>query len=212
VLFDLDGTLIETDDALVNKLASRLAFLSRIMPAQEQMRLARRWLMASEVLVNAAITLLDWLYLDNLLFRLNDTLRRWRGLRRPDDFVAMTGTPEMLHELAGRYRLAVVTSRSRKEADRFLARYGLSDLFYAIITRDDVSRLKPHPMPVVAAGRKIGLPLSQCVMVGDTNVDVRSAKAAGALAVGVLCGFGESVDLQNADLVIGSTAELGKWL
>jgi phosphoglycolate phosphatase-like HAD superfamily hydrolase len=49
-------------------------------------------------------------------------------------------------------------------------------------------------------------------MVGDTNVDVRSAKAAGALAVGVLCGFGESVDLQNADLVIGSTAELGKWL
>lgn len=212
VFFDLDGTLIETDDELVGRLARRLAFLSRLLPAQEQVRLARRWLMASEVFVNGFITLLDRLSLDSLLFRLNDTLHRWRGLRPPEAFVAVAGTPEMLRELAGRYRLAIVTSRSRREADAFLAQYDLTDLFYAIITRNDVTRLKPHPMPMRAAAHKLGLPLAQCVMVGDTGVDVRSAKSAGALAVGVLCGFGEKGDLRNADLVIETTGELGKWL
>ncbi len=212
VLFDLDGTLIETDDVLVNRLARRLAFLARLLPAQEQMRLARRWLMASEAWINGFVTLLDWLHLDGLLFRLNDTLHRWRGLRRPENFVAVADTPEMLRKLADRYRLAVVTSRSRAEADQFLAQYGLSDIFHAVITRDDVSRLKPHPMPVRAAASRLGLPAARCVMVGDTQVDVRAAKAAGALVVGVLCGFGEEQDFHSADLIIRTTGELGKYL
>jgi len=212
IFFDLDGTLIETDDVLVGRLARRLAFLSRLLPAQEQIRLARRWLMASELFINGFVTLLDRLGLDTLLFRLNDTLNRWRGLRRQEAFVAVAGAPEMLRELAGRYRLAIVTSRGRGEAMAFLEQYGLADLFYAIITRDDVARLKPHPMPLRAAAHKLGLPLAQCVMVGDTGVDVIAARSAGALAVGVLCGFGERDDLRNADLVIGTTGELWEWL
>jgi HAD superfamily hydrolase (TIGR01549 family) len=212
VFFDLDGTLIETDDALVGRLARRLAFLSRLLPAQKQMHLARRWLMASELFVNGFVTLLDRLHLDTLLFRLNDSLNRWRGLRQQEAFIAVAGTPEMLRELAGRYRLAIVTSRGRDETAAFLDQYDLAGLFYAVITHDDVARLKPHPMPIRAAAHKLGLPLAQCVMVGDTGVDVRAAKAAGALAVGVLCGFGEKDDLRDADLVIAATGELGKWL
>ena len=168
--------------------------------------------MGSEELVNGIITLLDRLNLDSLLFRLNDTFHHWRGIRKPENFVALAGGPEMLRELAGRYRLAVVTSRSRREADAFLAQYDLGNLFYAVITRDDVRRLKPHPMPVAKAAEKLGVPVAQCVMVGDTEVDVRSAKAAGALAVGVLCGFGERNDFGDADLVIESTAQVGEWL
>jgi N-acetyl-D-muramate 6-phosphate phosphatase len=118
----------------------------------------------------------------------------------------------MLRALSERYRLAVVTSRSQREATAFLAQYGLSDLFHAIVTRDNVRRLKPHPMPVRAAAEKLGLPPEQCVMVGDTEVDVRSAKAAGTLVVAVLCGFGEMNDFEDADLVIDTTAQLGEWL
>ena len=57
-------------------------------------------------------------------------------------------------------------------------------------------------MPVAKAAEKLGVPVAQCVMVGDTEVDVRAAKAAGALAVGVLCGFGERNDFGDADLVV----------
>jgi HAD superfamily hydrolase (TIGR01549 family) len=147
-----------------------------------------------------------------MLFRLNDALHRWRGIRKPESFVAVRGSPEMLRELAGRYRLAIVTSRNRYEAHDFLAQYDLDGLFYAVITRDDVRRLKPHPMPVRMAAEKLGVTPAQCVLVGDTEVDVRSAKAAGALAVAVLCGFGEINDFGDADLVVGSTAQVGEWL
>lgn len=212
VFFDLDGTLVETDDVVVQSLARRLGMLQRIMPAQERMRVARSLLMASEVWINGLVLLLDRLHLDGVLFRFNDVLHRWRGIRKPQDFVPVSGTPEMMCRLADRYRLAIVTSRSRREAEAYLDQFGLTNHIYAVIGRDDVARLKPHPMPVQKAAQKVGVPVSQCVMVGDTGLDVDSAKAAGALAVGVLCGFGERVDLQNADLVLDSTAELEQWL
>jgi HAD superfamily hydrolase (TIGR01549 family) len=212
VFFDLDGTLIETDDVAVAAVAARLRFLGRLMTEEQRLREARRLLMSSEEFVNNLMTFLDRLGLDSLPFRLNDALHRWRGIRKPENFVAVAGSPEMLKTLAERYRLAVVTSRSQREATAFLAQYGLADLFHAIITRDNVRRLKPHPIPVRTAAEKLGLPPEQCVMVGDTEVDVRSAKAAGALVVAVLCGFGEMNDFEDADLVIDTTAHLGEWL
>ncbi len=212
VLLDLDGTLIETDDLAVAALAARLRFLGRLASEQMRLRWARRWLMSSEEWINGLITTLDRLRLDGLLFRLNDALHRLRGIRTPENFVAVAGSPEALKALAEHYRLAVVTSRSRREANAFLAQYGLTDLFLAVITRNDVRRLKPHPMPVRMAAERLGVPPEQCVMVGDTGVDVRSAKAAGALVIAVLCGFGEMDDFGDADLVIDSTAQLGEWL
>jgi len=67
-------------------------------------------------------------------------------------------------------------------------------------------------VPVRLAAKQLGLPPEQCVLVGDTSVDVRAAKAAGALAVGVLCGFGDKNDFKGADLVIESTEQLAAWL
>jgi N-acetyl-D-muramate 6-phosphate phosphatase len=212
VLFDLDGTLIETDDVAVAAVAARLRFLGRLLTEEQRLHRARRLLMSSEELINGLMTFLDRLGLDSLPFWLNDAIHRWRGIRKPADFIAVAGSPDVLRALAERYRLAVVTSRSQREATVFLAQYGLSDLFRVIVTRDNVRRLKPHPMPVRAAAEKLGLPPEQCVMVGDTEVDVRSAKAAGTLAVGVLCGFGELNDFEDADLVIDTAAQLGEWL
>lgn len=212
ILFDLDGTLIETDDAVVEELTRKLSILGRLVPRGQRQRLARRWLMRGEVVGNGFVTLLDRLSLDRLLFRTNDAVRHWRGIRPVEKLVAVSDAPAMLRALSGRYRLAVVTSRGAAEARAFLAQYELQDLFDAIITRDNSRRLKPHPMPVRLAAEKIGIPVTQCVMVGDTNVDVRAAKAAGALAVGVLCGFGERNDFDDADLVLESTAQIGEWI
>ncbi len=212
LLFDLDGTLIETDDAAVQSLARRLGFLERLLPVTNCQHLARRLLMSSEIWVNDLVTLLDRLRLDGPLFRLNEALHRWRGIRTPERFVAVPGTPEMLGALAACYRLGVVTSRSRTETLAFLAQYNLTDLISVVVSRDDTPRLKPHPLPVRLAAARLSLLPEQCAMVGDTSVDIRSAKAAGALAVGVLCGFGERNDLVGADLVLNSTADLPGWL
>jgi HAD superfamily hydrolase (TIGR01549 family) len=212
ILFDLDGTLIETDDAVVTNLARRFGFLERVLPITTRQQTARRLLMTSEPYVNGLITLLDWLRLDGLLFRLDAVLHRWRGIRPQERFAAVTGTPAMLTALAGRYSIGIITSRNRAESQAFLAQYGLADLISVLISRDDSPRLKPHPLPIRLAAKQLDVPVEQCVMVGDTGVDVRAAKAAGARAVGVLCGFGEADDLANADLVLDSTAQVADWL
>jgi HAD superfamily hydrolase (TIGR01509 family) len=144
---------------------------------------------------------------------MDDRFRRWRGIARPEHFTAVAGSVETLRSLAQRgLMLGLVTSRSRKDAETYVAQYGLDGLFRTVVTSDDVKRLKPHPMPVKRAAQELGLAPSQCVMVGDTSVDVRAAKAAGALAVGVLCGFGERNDFRDADLVLASPAQLGERL
>lgn len=212
ILFDLDGTLIETDDHLEERLARWPAPLARWVPEERRKRLARRWLMFGEVFVNSFVTLLDTLHLDGIVFRWGDRLQQLGGMRDREHFQAVEGTPEMLQNLAHRYRLAIVTSRNAQDTVTYLTQFGLTPYIAAVVTRDDTHRLKPHPTPLRMAAETLGVPVTQCVMVGDTNVDVRAAKAAGALAVGVLCGFGEKEDFAEADLVLDSTAQLDGWL
>lgn len=212
ILFDLDGTLIETDDHLEERLTRWPAPLARWVPEQRRRRLARRWLMFSEMFANGLVTLLDTLHLDGVAFRWGDRLQRLGGMRDREHFQAVDGTPEMLRTLSQRYRLGIVTSRNTRDAVTYLTQFGLTSYVGAVITRDDTRRLKPHPAPIRMAAETLDVPVAQCVMVGDTTVDVHAAKAAGALAVGVLCGFGEREDFGEADLVLESTAQLDGWL
>jgi HAD superfamily hydrolase (TIGR01549 family) len=205
-LFDLDGTLLDSDDQAVEALARGLARLRLREPA----RAARRAVMVMETPGNAVITALDALGLDAHLDRLTNGLRRLRGQRAPVDFQMVPGTGRALWRLSGRYRLAVVTTRGRADAEAFLERFELKALFQVVVARDSTFRLKPHPAPVVHAARLLALPPGRCAMVGDTTVDVRAARRAGAWAVGVLCGFGEREELERAGahLVLPSPADL----
>lgn len=209
ILFDMDGTLIDIDDAIIETWAARLHWL----PGDPR-RLLRRLIMASETPTNAFITLLDALHVDDDLFSLNDRLRQLRGLRTPANFLAVDGVVDMIRALVERYPLAVVTTRSRRDALAFLNQYHIGDCFRAVIAHEDTTRLKPHPEPIRRAARALGVPVERCLMVGDTTVDVRAAKRAGATSVGVLCGFGERAELERAgaDMILETTAELGRLL
>jgi phosphoglycolate phosphatase-like HAD superfamily hydrolase len=210
VLFDLDGTLMNTDDQAVEALARRLRGLRWPNPG----RAARRIIMASETPGNALMTLVDVLGLDAPLMTLTDQLRRWRGLHTRADFRIISGSEEMLAALKGRYRLAVVTTRGQGDAEAFLDQYGLRDTFELLVTRESTWRLKPHPAPVRHAARSLGVPVERCAMVGDTTVDVKSARRAGAWAVAVLCGFGEQEELEQAGahVVLEHTSRLSSLL
>lgn len=205
-LFDLDGTLLDSDNEAVEKLARRLKRLG-IRNAQ---RRARRLVMAAETPMNALLTGLDLLGLDKSLMGLANQLNRWQGHRTSDSFQMVPGIDLALHTLHGRYRLGVVTTRGQRDAKQFLAQFELRPLFEVVITRESTLRLKPHPTPVLRAARELGLRPGRCAMVGDTTVDVRSARRAGALAVAVLCGFGEQDELERAgaNLILHSPAEI----
>jgi len=210
VLFDLDGTLMDTDDQAVESLAHQLQRLRWPRPHQA----ARRLIMASETPGNVLMTLLDVLGLDAPLMAFTDRLRRWRGLRAQADFRIVADAEEMLAALRDRYRLAVVTTRGLDETETFLDQYDLRTVFDAVVTRESTWRLKPHPAPIQHAARLLGVPVEQCVMVGDTTVDVKSARRAGAWAVAVLCGFGEQEELERAGahVILEHTSHLSSLL
>jgi phosphoglycolate phosphatase len=210
ILFDLDGTLIDTDDQAVERLAQRLQRLH--WPNSEG---AARWLvMAAETPGNASITFLDMLGLDAPLRSLYARLYKWRGLHTRENFCIMAGVRDMLSALEARYKLAVVTTRGQKDADAFLDQYDLHDLFGTLATCESTWRLKPHPSPVRYAAKQLNVPVERCVMVGDTTVDVRSARKAGAWTVAVLCGFGERKELERAGahVILEHTSQLASIL
>jgi phosphoglycolate phosphatase-like HAD superfamily hydrolase len=210
IFFDLDGTLMDTDDQAVASLARYLTPLS-VLFFFDPASLARRLVMWAETPGNALMTFFDTIGLDDNIFAIGDTLRRWRGLYPPPNLPLIPGTDTTLHELSGRYRLAIVTTRGRRDAEAFLDQHNLAHLFDLVVTRESTHRLKPHPSPICFAAEKLGVSPRRCVMVGDTAADVRSARAAGAWAVATLSGFGERDELERAGahLVLESVAQLG---
>jgi predicted PurR-regulated permease PerM/phosphoglycolate phosphatase-like HAD superfamily hydrolase len=211
VLFDLDGTLIDSDDAAIHAWAARLKPVNRLFRNRDPEPFLRHLVMNGEGIVNGSLVLLDRLHLDGAVFALRDAVRKVWSDKRPE-FLPVEGIGPLLHMLKDRYRLGVVTMRSRKSAQAFLRQIGLEDVFEIVITREDVRRLKPHPEPVQKAALALGLSPAQTLMVGDTSLDIRSAKAAGAQAVGVLCGLGMLEDLAQADLILATTADLADHL
>lgn len=214
ILFDLDGTLIETDDDAVETLARRLSPIQKLLPGRDPHRAARHILMGLEGPANSFLTVLDRLGLDDNLMSVADRVGQLRGLTTPANFRPVEGAREMLRDLSYRYHLGIVTTRSRLQAQAFLEQEGLTDLFEVVTGREDTFRIKPHPSPVRHAAEQLGVPVERCLMVGDTQVDMWAARAAGARAVGVLCGFGSDSELERAGahLVIKTTAQLRDWM
>ena len=104
----------------------------------------------------------------------------------------------MLTAVAPHYPIALVTTRSRAHIEAFLAEFEeITAVFSTTIGAQDTRRLKPHPAPIQLAAQRLGIPPANCLMIGDTRMDVLAARRAGALSVGVLCGFGQRHELER---------------
>ncbi len=214
ILFDLDGTLIETDDQAVETLTRRLKPLRWFLPGRDPARVARHILISCEGLANSILTFLDRLGLDDDVLDLGDRLRLMRGLSSPLNFRPVDGVAEVLEDLSQRYHLAIVTTRSRLHAEIFLSQQKLTDLFQVIVGREDTWRIKPHPSPVRHAADLLNIPVERCLMVGDTTADIWAARSAGARSAAVMSGFGERNDLERAgaDLILETTGKLNELM
>ncbi len=96
----------------------------------------------------------------------------------------------------------------------FLRQFDLLKYFDVVVSALSAEHTKPYPDPILLAARKMGVPPEACLMTGDTTVDIRAGRAAGAQTVAVLCGFGEEPELRRRgpDLVLPSTANLSEVL
>lgn len=209
ICFDVDGTLSDTDDRWVTRMAGWL----RPLGPQRAHRLARWLVMGLESPANWVYEMLDRLHLDDEAARLVDWLFRQRAARTAH-FTLIEGVNDLLNGLKERYPLAVVSARGEKDTLAFLDQFNLRGHFQAIATAHTCPHTKPFPHPVLWAAEQMGVEASDCLMVGDTVVDIRAGKAAGAQTVGVLCGFGREAELRRAgaDLILETTAQLREIL
>jgi HAD superfamily hydrolase (TIGR01549 family) len=210
ILFDMDGTLLDTDDMLVEEISGRLEPLSFFDRLYARRKFVRRVILALETPLNNFITVLDWLGLEKMMRSWTKWLRAAYGRRQPTRYVAIDGVARLLKQASEYYDLAITTTRDREDVEAFVKRFGLEDQLGAIVSRQDVRRLKPHPQPIRRAAELLGHSPEQCVVVGDTTVDVKAGKRAGALTVAVLCGLGERSELERLgpDLIVETTAQL----
>jgi N-acetyl-D-muramate 6-phosphate phosphatase len=209
ICFDVDGTLSDTDDVYVQKLEKVLRLFRILLPHQDPLRAARRLVMWSEAPGNFLIGIPDTIGIDDEIAAIMEWLNRHRP-RPMKHFLLIPGVKDMLQSLSRRYPLAVVSARDGASTRLFLEQFVLSPFFQVIVTAQTAEHTKPYPDPIFYAARTLHVPPETCLMVGDTTVDIRAGRKAGAQTVGVLCGFGEENELRQhgADMILSSTAEL----
>ena len=211
--FDVDGTLSDTDDQYVEKFAKFFRPFSFLLKDGDARRAARRFVMWSETPANWLFGIPDTLGLDDELAALSNWLTR-KNPPPLKHFMLIEGIKEMLTALHGRYPMAVITARNEAGTMRFLEQYDLFPFFDVVVSALTTEHTKPYPDPVLYAAEAMQVSPQNCLMIGDTTVDIRAGKRAGAQTVGVLCGFGEEEELRRhgANLILGSTAELSEVL
>ena len=199
VLFDVDGTLVDTVYQHVLAWWEAFAEAGHAVSAYDIHRAIGR---GSEDLV------------ESLLGRPDDDVvdghaKNWGELR--ERTTAFHQVPELLRECAGRgLRVVLCTSGEAADLDFFVRAIGGDEPLHAIVSSEDVEQSKPSPEIVRKAVEAAGVPAERCVMVGDTAYDMRAAVGAGAAAVGVLCGGISEAELRDAGAgaVYGNPAQL----
>jgi len=210
VIFDLDGTLIDSEAIILRAQYETFIQCGRVHPGRE-----------------AGLGVIG-LTLDLALMRL-------AGLAEPDDQLTQTyrevfngmrqqaltdpslaeplfpGVAELLAALSQRPRtlLGIATGKSRRGAEHAVARNDWGALFATVQTADDALS-KPHPGMILRALAETGVAAERTLMVGDSVFDMEMARSAGVTPVAVSWGFQPVAALQaaGAQHVIHSCGEL----
>ncbi len=185
VLFDLDGTLIDTIELILSSMRHATAtVLGEALPDSVLMHNVG-------VPLRVQMREFDLDRAEELL-----TCYREHNAIVHDELVGeYPGVEAGLKSLVGGgYRLAIVTSKSKPVAMRGLEVFGLEDYFETVVAYEDTEIHKPEPEPLLEAARRMGAPIDQCAYVGDSPHDMNAAIAAGAVPVAALWGpFAERV-------------------
>jgi len=201
VIFDLDGTLVDTLEPTFRCFQEAVAPVLGRVPSREE--ILERFGPADHQIVS------DWVGPEHAkpavgrLYRCYETAFADSG--------PFSGIVELVRELRSKGKLtAIFTGRGRESTDAIVSGMGLKDLFDVIVTSDDVARPKPAPDGLIRALEMLSVSPSEAIYVGDTMKDVESAQKAGMPIIAALWGSPEVYALQGSGnaLVCSSPEDL----
>ena len=212
--FDVDGTLRDTDDHMVRQLAVWLRPIRFLFRDHDPTHFSRRVIMAAEDPGTYLYRIPDRMGIDDWLATVGETLHRVGLGTRTREFILIPGAVDMLYRLRANYPMAIVSARGKRGTMDFLNASNLASVFTCIATAQTCRHTKPFPDQINWAADQMGVESEACLMIGDTKVDIRAGKAAGAQTIGVLSGFGEEWELHKvgADIILPGVASLPEVL
>jgi len=189
ILFDLDGTLIDSTKAILESFAMAYKYFGEDVPADD--------------LIKAEIGH----PLDSMFQTLGveeekvwDYVAAYKEHYRQIACAKTTLLP-MAREtvvLAKSFAtLGIVTTKTAKYSVELLEDMGLMEYFDVLIGREDVENPKPHPEPIEKALSKLPCIANEVWMIGDTCMDMLAAKAANVESIGLTCGYGTLESLEK---------------
>lgn len=210
ICFDVDGTLSDTDDLMVKKILPLVRPFRWMSPRFESPLIARRLIMSLETPGNTMYYLLDRLGMDAFAGKVYNMITRYVLHPGKKEYLLVPGTKHLVETLRQHFPMAIVSAGPQSGTLGFLEAFDLLSQFKAVATSQTCKYTKPFPHPILWAAAQMGIDPQHCLMVGDTVVDIKASKAAGAQTVGVLCGFGEEAELRKAgaDMILNSPVEL----
>lgn len=213
VLFDLDGTLIDSVPDLASAVDKMLAQLGREPAGIESVR---HWVgNGAQMLVLRALTgeqQPQFSDVDETLFaQAFDLFMQAYGDDAAHSSTLYPGVVECLEGLQARgVKLGVVTNKPIQFTHPLLDEFGLSPFFSVVLGGDSLPQKKPAPEPLLHAMAEMGASASRTLMVGDSKNDIGAARAAGCPVVAVPYGYnhGEPIDAHNPDLLVATLDQL----
>jgi len=214
VLFDLDGTLVDSVGDLAwcgAQMRRRLGLtpqppeMARVWVGNGLERFVKRMLTG-----NMQAEPEEQLYASGL-----DIFRELYARHASDRCRLYPGALEALQRLGvSRLKLACVTNKPEPFTSQLIATMGLDPYFELIVAGNTTARKKPDPMPLHYAADHFDLDYRQCLMVGDSSNDVRAARAAGFAVACVPYGYNHGRDIRDSapDLVVENLTELAQLL
>ncbi len=123
------------------------------------------------------------------------------------------GMDEALDRIGASARLAVLTNKPGTMSRAIVRELGLEGRFCAVIGGDDLASKKPDPEGLRSIAAAAGVRPEESALVGDSAIDIRTARRAGALSVGVLWGYDREGALgEGPDLTVESPADLARMI
>lgn len=211
VLFDLDGTLVDSAPDLAGTANDMLLRRQRTTLPYESLRLHAG--SGARGMLGAA-------------FGIAPGQEGYEAMR--DEFIAhyasrmLRETTVFAHALAmlseldvRRVPWGIVTNKALHLAEPLSSALGLLPRTAVLVGGDSTPHTKPHPAPLLEAARRIGVGPAACIYVGDDHRDIKAGRAAGMGTLAAAWGYlgpGDPPDAWGADAVIRHPAELLQWL
>ncbi|MGB5965514.1 MAG: HAD family hydrolase [Sulfurimonadaceae bacterium] len=198
ILFDLDGTLIDSTEAILESFHNSFDVHEHPHPEDE----------AIKALIGHP---LDVMYAElgvehSRVWEFVGTYKEYYRVISTQKTVLLPNAREAVEEAAQFARLGIVTTKTGKYSRVLMEHFELMHHFEVLIGYEDVKNPKPHAEPIDKAVEQMGVSKEKCWIIGDTRLDIGSANNAGIGSVGVLSGYDNLKQLKTLTDIIEDDA------